>query len=365
MCSLSTQEEQFKDLYALLKEDWVSATQTNFTPRYAVGQLSILLGCKSVAVFFNPEVVKYLVDLGYPAEQITFFSDDEFKQEIFLQGIYCTVLPFNKENQMKYKKHFDGGSINPAFGISKEMRKIAENMVKGKLLVVTPNRDLEDEKYLQNVCYFKNFLNTAFEEDIYTSLLIVDTENTPETITIESTSGKETMEVTDIKNIPGDDLDSWMFGEKVLNLNLPGYTPYLNQGFYASKHDYSGEDGINMIFKVGGYKDLETYGLMKKIDPKYAPKLKGLNKHKLVVSRLGGIFTRSVAKYAPPGTVGSHTVYSIDFDSKEEAFNAINYYNSDKVLKLLKAIKTMKSNGVKLFSMIPHHMYSDQWDENL
>jgi hypothetical protein len=365
MCNLSNQEEKLKDLYAVLKEEWTTAQQTNFTPRCVVGQLSILLGCKSVAIFFNPEVVKYLVDLGYPDDQITFFSDDELKQEIFFQDINCKVLPFNKENVMKYKKHFDGGSINPAFAISKEMRKIAESMVKGKLLVVTPNRDLEDEKYLQNVCYFKNFLNTAFEEEIYTSLLIVDTENTPEIITIESTTGKQIMEVTDIKNIPGDDLDAWLFGEKVMNLNLPGYTSYLNQGFYAQDHDYSGEDGINMIFKVGGYEDTNSYGLVKKVDPIHSPKLKGIDKHKLVVSRIGGIFRRSVAKYAPPGTVGSHTACSIDFDSKEEAYDAINYYNSDKVLKLLKGIKTMKSNGAKLFSMIPHHMYSDQWDENL
>ena len=32
MCLLSTQEEQFKDLYAELKKEWVTAKQTNFTP---------------------------------------------------------------------------------------------------------------------------------------------------------------------------------------------------------------------------------------------------------------------------------------------------------------------------------------------
>jgi hypothetical protein len=363
MCDLSIKEKALKETYANLTEEWTSAIQTIFTPRKAV-KIEELLECKNPVIFLNPEVVIYLVDAGYPAEQITFFSDDSVK-EVFLEGINCKIVKYNKENQMKHNKQYDGGSINPAFKKSKELRRMAESLVKGKLIVVTPNRDLEYEKYLQNVCYFKNFLNTAFEEQINTSLLIVDTENTPETITIESTSGKQIMEVTDIKNIPGGDLDAWVFGEKVMNLNLPGYTSYLNQGFYAQDHDYSGEDGINMIFKVGGYEDTNSYGLVKKVDPKYSPKLKGIDKHKLVVSRIGGIFRRSVAKYAPPGTVGSHTVCSIDFDSKEEAFDAINYYNSDKVLKLLKGIKTMKSNGAKLFSMIPHHMYSDQWDENL
>lgn len=363
MCSLTTQEEQFKDLYTELKEEWTTAKQTNFTPRYAVCQLSILLEAKSVAIFYNPEVVKYLVDLEYPAEQITFFSDDELKQDIFLQDINCTVLPLNKENIMKYKKHFDGGSINPAFAISKEMRKIAESMVKGKLLVVTPNRDLEDEKYLQNVCYFKNLSNTAFEEAIYTSLLVVDTENTPETITVESTDGKNTVEVTDMVTYPENDIINWVFSEKVRSLNLPGYTS-VNSPKINAKTVPTSDDGIPTIFQVG-YPDKEEFRLVKKVDKKLKDNLVGIGYHKLVVSRIANPYKRSIGKYAGPEYAIGESAMAVLFETKDEAIKAVEYYNSDKVLKLITGSASRKTNNKSFFKTIPHHMYSDQWDENL
>jgi hypothetical protein len=367
MCLLSTQEDQFKDLYAELKEEWVTAIQTNFTPRYTIKQLSILLGCKSVVVFINPEVVNYLVDLGYPAEKITFFSDDELKQEIFLQGINCTILPLNKENIMKYKKHFDGGSINPAFGISREMRKIAESMVKGKLLVVTPNRDLEDRKYLENIEYYKNLSNTAFDEAIYTSLLVVDTENKPETITVESTDGRESTVVTDMTCIPQNDIENWIFAEKVFSLKLPGYSnTYISQGVYYP--DFNKVDvGAKVIFKVGRPDKPDEFLLTKTIDSEdpSISKVKGFGYHKMVVSRMANPYKRTVAKYAGPDWGTSHNVVAINFESKEEALKAIDYYNSDKVLKLIKGFASRKSNNNQFFASIPNHMYSDKWDETL
>lgn len=366
MCVLSSPEEEFKNLYNELKDGWTTAKQTNFTPRYAVSRLAILLGYNSIAVFINPEVVKYLIDLGYPAEQITFFSDDELKQQIFLQGINCKVLPLNKENIMKYKKHFDGGSINPAFAISKEMRKIAESMVKGKLLIVTPNRDLEDEKYLQNVCYFKNLSNTAFDEAIYTSLLIVDTENTPETITIESTDGNNTTVVTNMETIPENDIDSWLFAQKVFALKLPGIKTYNSPGMYTAKlKKATGNDkGIKVICKVGK-PGTEDFLLTKIVDSKYGPKLKGLGKHKLVVSRAANPYKVTVGKYAGPEWAISEGVVAADFETEKEAREAVKYYNSAKVKKLIEGFASRKSNNQQFFNRIPHPMYSKQWDETL
>ena len=141
MCDLSIKEKALKETYANLTEEWTSAIQTIFTPRKAV-KIEELLECKNPVIFLNPEVVIYLVDAGYPAEQITFFSDDSVK-EVFLEGINCKIVKYNKENQMKHNKQYDGGSINPAFKKSKELRRMAESLVKGKLIVVTPNRDLE------------------------------------------------------------------------------------------------------------------------------------------------------------------------------------------------------------------------------
>ena len=363
MCLLSTQEEQFKDLYAELKEEWVTAKQTNFTPRYAVSQLSVLLACKSIAVFINPEVVKYLVDLGYPAAQITFFSDDEMKQEIFLQGIDCKVLPLNKENIVKYKKHFDGGSINPPFKKSIEIRNMAQSMVKGKLIIVTPNRDLEDKKYLENIEYYKNLSNTAFDEAIYTSLLVVDTENKPETITVESTDGKESTVVTDITCIPQNDIENWVFAEKVFSLKLPGYTSVNSRGINANTVK-TAEDGIPTIFQVG-YPDSTEFRLEKKVDNSLKDELVGVGYHKLIVSRIANPYKRSVGKYAGPEYAVGESAMAVLFETKEEAMKAVEYYNSNKVLKLISGSASRKTNNKSFFKTIPHHMYSDQWDENL
>lgn len=363
MNSLSGPEEVFKDLYDELKTEWTTAQQTNFTPRYAVSRLYILLRCKSIAVFINPEVVKYLVDLGYPAEQITFFSDDELKEDLFLQGINCTVLPLNKENIMKYKKHFDGGSINPAFKKSKELRRIAESIVKGKLLVVSPNRDLEDSKYLENTEYYKNLSNTAFDEAIYTSLLIVDTEDKPKTITVESTDGKESTVVTDMTCIPQNDIENWIFAEKVFSLKLPGYNATNSIGISASTVKTS-EDGIPTIFQVG-YPDSTEFRLVKKVDNSLKDKLAGVGFHKLVVSRIANPYKRSVGKYAGTEYAVGESAMAVLFETKEEAMKAVNYYNSDKVLNLITGSASRKTNNKSFFLSIPHHMYSDQWDGNL
>lgn len=366
MCLLSVQEEQFKDLYSELAQEWTTASQTHFTPRYAVKRLDVFLGCKSIAVFFNPEVVKYLVDLGYPEEQITFFSDDRYKEEIFLQGINCKVLPFNEENRMKHKKHFDGGSINPAFTFSKEMRRIAESMVKGKLLIVTPNRDLEDPKYLQNVEYFKNLSNTAFDEAIYTSLLIVNIENTPETIIVESTDGNNTTTVTNMETIPENDIESWLFAQKVFSLKLPGIKTYNSPGMYTATLEEAkkNDNGIKVICKVG-YPDTEDFLLTKIVDSKYKAKLKGLGKYKLVVSRAANPYKVTVGKYAGPEWAIAEGVVAADFETEEEAREAVEYYNSSKVKKLIEGFASRKSNNQQFFNRIPHPMYSKKWDENL
>lgn len=365
---LSTVEEGYKEVYNSVQEEnlWTDAIQSIFTPRKQV-KVEELLCCENPIIFFNPEVVKYLIDEGYPAEKITFMSDDIVKEELFLSGIDCNVIKYNKENVMKYKKHFDGGSINPPFGDSKRLRKIAESMVKGKLLVVTPNRDLEDEKYLQNVCYFKNLSNTAFDEAIYTSLLVVDTENVPETITVESTDGKQTVEVTDMVTYPENDIDNWLFAQKVFSLKLPGYNgTYISQGVYYP--DFTEvEAGAKVIFKVGRPTEPNNFLLTKTIDPENAKfsKVKGFGYHKMVVSRMANPYKRTVAKYAGPEWGTSHNVVAINFETKKDAMDAINYYNSDKVLKLIKGFASRKSNNNQFFSLIPHHMYSDQWDENL
>lgn len=371
MCLLTIEEQQYKEVYQewntkdeVTKQDlWTTAIQKNFTPRNAVKKLNELLVCKNIAVFFNPEVVKYLVDLGYPAEKITFFSDDEVKQELFLHDINCTVEKWNMENIMKYKKHFDGGSINPAFKLSKELRRQAESMVKGKLLVVTPNRDLEDEKYLQNICYFKNLSNTAFDEAIYTSLLIVDTENTPNTITVESTDGNNSTVVKNLKTYPQNDIENWLFAEKVFSLKLPGYNATNSGGINASTVKTS-EDGIPTIFQIG-YPDSTEFKLVKKVDNSLKDQLVGVGFHKLIVSRIANPYKRSVGKYAGPEYAVGESAMAVLFETKEEAMKAVNYYNSDKVLKLITGSASRKTNSKSFFSSIPHHMYSDQWDENL
>ena len=174
-----SQEHKYKDVYQLITDHnmWTSAVQRTFTPRRAFRKLETLLKYPSLVVIINVEVVLYLIDLGYPEAQITFISDDPIKQELFLQGINCTVLLFNDETTMKYKKKFDGGSINPPFDHSIPFRKIAQDLIKEQLIAVLPNRDLEDTKNLKNISFYKNLSNTAFDEAIYTSLLIVECNN--------------------------------------------------------------------------------------------------------------------------------------------------------------------------------------------
>jgi len=383
MCEYEkTQEEEFKDIYAILRNDEEEKDEngelisyfTNpkaqdvFTSRATVKELHTLMESDDILVICNPELVIYLVNDGYPEEQITFFSDDPIKEETFLDEINCTVLPFNKENIMKYQKQFSAGAINPFFDESVRMRRIAESLVKEKLLFICPNADLQDSKTFDNVSYVKNLQDKAFDEKVFTSLLIIDCQKNTDMITVESSDGSKTIKVDNISRLPGDDLDAWMFAEKVLSLKLPSIgKPYISQTIEASKFDEVGEDadGVYVIFQVG-YPD-KSFRLVKKVSKNHPdlPKVKGFGKHKMVFSRMANPHSRAVAKYAGPEYGTSHNVMAIDYDSKKEVMLAIENYQSDKVLKLIKGSFTGKTNNNQFCDSIPHHIYSDKWDENL
>ena len=359
------QEEKFKGIYQLITDNnmWTTAKQRTFTRRCAFKHLETFLKYPTLLVIINVEVVKYLIDLGYPEAQITFLSDDPIKQELFLQGINCTVLPFNDETIMKYKKKFDGGAINPPFDYSIQFRKIAQDLIKEQLIAVLPNRDLEDANNLKNISFYKNLSNTAFDEAIYTSLLIVECNKTPESVTVENTDGTSTTVVEEMNCIPQNDLDKWLFAEKVFALGLHGMNSYNSGGMYANKLKKV-PNGIPTIFKVGKL-SAPDFLLAYDVDPKYKSKLKGLGKHKLVVSRAANPYKVTAGKYAGPEWAVGESVVAVDFDTKEEALEAVEYYNSKKVEKLIEGFASRKSNNQQFFSRIPHPKYSKKWNEKL
>ena len=376
MCKITKQEEELNSVYELFTLDvsedpkgirhWTyPGTQDNFTPRNAVRRLSYLLKFKTIAVVINPEIVKYLIDLGYPVEQITFFSDDPIKEQAFLQDIDCKVVKLTEANIMKYAKQFDGGVINPPFDETKAFFTKMNRLIKHEYILIVPNKELAGEKNIirDKMVEIENYGQTAFKEDTETSGLIIDV-NKKDGDVIEIVSGDRRVKVIDIPGIPPhqpERLDDWMWATKVMNLNLPGYTARKGNT-PPQKSMPEVDEGIKVIFSVGWAG--KPFGLERTI-AKDTPGVYGLGIHKLVIQRVGHYFSHKEAKYAGPEYGVGDSVYAIAFDSKKEANKAIAYYNSDRMKRYVKAMKSEKTHNNYFWSKIPHHMYATQWDENL
>lgn len=368
-------EETVSRIYHLIPES-ESTMHHTFTPdaAFASGRWKLNKRRKNV-VFFNWEEVVRLVRFhGFDPRKLTFVSDGDWKSQSLTT--YCpevTIVKYNDRLMTKYAKKFHGGAINPPFGESKRLRAIAEQLVTDKLLVVSPTRDFENPKSLEDIEYYYPLGDRAFSEQISTALCIVDVTGTKQETVIEDCEGRR-IKVVDMPFAPGEDLDDWLYAIQILNLGLPGYECQYGEISLVKdqpKYQFNGSvfsvvtsGGIPLVFNPGS-KDSEFKKVVN-IETQHQDKATGYGKKLLIVSKNGSIGKLGPIKIKPEDYGHGHNTISLTNVDENEINEALEYLNSPEVARLVRGIKTNTIiNGVNLWKKIPHHQYKDQWISKL
>jgi hypothetical protein len=355
-------EEEAREFYRLMPES-ESTMHHTFTPdaAFAPGRWKLNKRKRNV-VFFNwEEAVRLVRFYGFDPRKLRFVSDGDWKSQMLTT--YCPeviIVKYNDKLMTKYARFFDSGAINPPFAESKQLRTIAEQLVTNKLLVVTPTRDFENPKMLEDIEYYYTLGDRAFSEQISTALCIVDVTGTKQETVIEDREGRR-IKVTDMPFAPGEDLDAWLYAIRVTNLGLPGYHARNGKGELDYSKAKNHNNGTLCVFTVGKKGD-KNFGKTKYINNNQLKHAVGLGEHKLLWSKTGSIGKLPTLKYGGPDVVHGFGTLSCAFDSKQEVLDTIDYLESSEVTKLVKGLKTNTVvNGVNLFKKIPLRKYQKQW----
>lgn len=304
-------------------------------------------------VMFNIEFVISLVYThNVESQNITFYSDHENKTDI------CKKLGVKYINFLEKDMKFTYTLMNPAFDISIESLRKAKEITDKKVLFIGPTRDFDKSFMLEDLEYFEPLGDKAFDEQIMTALAVYNVKGSNQTeIKFQDNTSKI---VSDIKIVPAiNNRIEWEFACNTISKNLSGYEAKIGKLEYSkAKVD---PNGTLCIFTVGKENSNE-WGNHKLIPDDQLPLTKGKGKHKLVVSKTGSIGKIGALKYAGPDIVCGFGAYFIEFDSKQDVLDNIEYIKSEPVVKLVKGIKTNTVvNGQRLWSLIPKLEHKDKW----
>ena len=296
-------------------------------------------------------------DFGIDPKKIWLYGDSEEKKKIahYLEINYNDMSLFLEE---KIKMKFTYTLMNPAFDISMASLKKAKSITTEKVLFIGPTRDFDKNDMLNDIECYEPLGGKAFDENILTAMAVYDVNGTNKT-EIKFQNGSKKI-IKDIKVVPGiDNRDEWEFACDILSKNLPGYDAEIGKLEYSkSREDVN---GTLCIFTVGK-EDSDEWGNHRYIPDEQLDFTKGRGKHKMVVSKTGSIGKIGALKYAGPEIVCGFGTYFIEFTSKQEVLDNIDYIKSDPVRKLVKGIKSNTVvNGQRIWSAIPKMEYKKQW----
>tara|TARA_B110000503_G_C7157885_1_gene418165 strand:+ start:2232 stop:3329 length:1098 start_codon:yes stop_codon:yes gene_type:complete len=308
-------------------------------------------------VRFNIELVFLLLSkYNINPNKITFVGDDADKKKMWVEHFGVRYIDYREETLKDMK--FTYTLMNPAFDISIDALEQAISITTEKVLFIGPTRDFDKKKMLTNLEYFEPLGSKAFDENIMTAMAVYNVNGTNDTEIKFADGTKDT--VSNIQLVPStNNKEEWQFACDTISKGLPGYQAQIGKLEYGkAKEDVN---GTLCIFTVGKENSKE-WGNHKYIPNDQLPLTKGLGKHKLVVSKTGSIGKIGALKYAGPEVVCGFGAYFIEFNSKQDVLDAIDYIKSEPVSKLVKGIKSNTVvNGQRIWSAIPKMEFKDQW----
>ena len=346
---------KFRTLYSTLKEGLISFKGSHeiHTPQKLVEEIlsNIQLG-DNILVMFNLEFVISLLYLhNINPDRITFYSDHENK------SLMCAHMGVKYVTELDTAMKFDVVLLNPPFDYIRHFRELSEKMANDKVVLVSDVASMDYDGSFDNIAFYKNLGGSVFDVQMTTCYSIIDPVNKVSS-TIVANKKNESIVVSKVPFLPGDDLTSWSNAVNVTNLKLPGYDIVWAR-LYKNKIKKT-TSGIKIII-FNGKKDGPFDYIIG--DSDHSNDVANLGVHKVILAKNSTIGKLGPAKYAGPEYGCSHGIVSIAFATEQEARDAADYLNSDLVAKLVKGIKTKAIlNNQSVLSRIPKLQYKSQWE---
>jgi hypothetical protein len=347
---------------------------------------------KTFGIIINHELIPQLILKGVKAEQITFFSDCNWRTAIAQQeGVNVIQLPTidnkkeTKKNIKRYTKEikdmkkFNYVLNNVPFGLLKEFKALSETLASEKALIISGSRDFQDTDNFQNVEFYQ-YLGRCFPTaKIEASVLHVNP-NGASSLIIRDQHGVEHKTSPNPLVPPGKDFDVWNFAESVVSQKLKSYTD-VSKGKLARQDAIVNSAGVPVVFSGGkageefdsSNEALNTESLARQSTKycwakisNYQQDIVGIGVHKVIITNIGpNVGHLGHPKYLDPTWGCANGAWMIPCQDKVEAEAIIKYLTHPDVVKLVKGLKAgVLSNSKRVFEKIPHHSQASKWIKN-
>lgn len=349
---------------------------------------------KTFGIIINHELIPQLMLIGVKAEQITFFSDCDWRTllvENHYNGVNIIRLPTTndkketKKNVKRYIKEinsmmkFNYVLNNVPFGLLKEFKSLAETLAEEKALIISGSRDYHNnESAFKNVEVYK-YLGKCFPTAKITASVVTINPKGATKFRVVDKDNKEHVVKRTKPVPPGFNANDYIWAMDILDKDLPGYDKF-QVGELFRKDAIFDKNGIDVAFTMGkanaifdkinygdSYEEIQKQSTAwSKVDPSQKSLLGGYGVHAIGISymandngHLGNV------KYMPPSMGCGKKTYWYPVKDEDDAYEAIKYLNHPDVVRLVSVLKSsVSSNSKETFSLIPHHSQASKWIKN-
>lgn len=349
----------------------LTAIQWKFTPEVIIRKWLnrfLRLKSKTICVILNVEIVLYLIKINYDMNKIYFVSDCEERT------IIAKKFGIRDENIFKIYKIgnkcfikqgtdmiFNEGIMNPDFGNTPELRRVAEKICKRLTLISDTNHFAQRLDNFNNVEQFENLGRGAFKDaEVTTCISRINPKKDDNKIKI--IGGNKSITYEGIPYfVPGNDLDEFIWADSIVKKGLPGFDANCG-ALYTQDVIPPKTDSIPLIFTVGKQNEKE-FGRMLECDISQKRDATGYGGYKVAMSKSTAIGKIGALKFAGPEYGCGHNCVSIICKSRKETIDTITYLQSDKVKRLVKVLKGSGVINTKgIFRKIPNLSQSGLWN---
>jgi hypothetical protein len=371
-------DKQIEELMLLPKDGGLytkpgSSIQWKFTPYSSVESFFKTvqrLKNKTICVILNVENVHRLKQHGIDLSKVYFISDCEVRYVMAIEigikkeNIFKVLNRGNKYFMEKdFKIMFDQGIMNPDFGNTPALRKLAESICRNLTMISDTNHFTSRLENFEKVEQFENLGGGAFEDAKVSTCIVKINPNKKDHKLKIIGANKDIIYDGIPRFVPGRDVDEFIWADAIVKMNLPGFDANCGDLYTADVlPPKKKDDKISLIFTVG--KNNETsFGRMLSCDRSQLQDATGYGSHKVVMSKSTSLSKIGPLKYAGPEYGCGHNCVSIICESEQQAKDTIEYLNSDKVKRLVKVLKTSGAINTKgIFRKIPNLLQKSKWN---
>lgn len=388
--------------------------QWKFTPAEAIIPKNVFKNNffknKDIGVIINTETVGHLRNIGIDVNRIWAFVENDERYEIAkalgvkeknirkITKLGKKIMMTEENNIGNEDKKFDLVMVNSDFKILKETRQLCYRLTKKHIIMISDSAYYHNHtERLKDVEHYYNMGNVFHDYGTAKvgAVLSIFNVNGSKTLKVYDKKGSSVVYDVDKKGLPktppGNNLSEWLWAEDVLSKNLPGYNN-AEKGVVERKTVKFKENGIKIFFTAGkrdekfNETNFADQNLVKKWNTNTeTQKQKGMSmntkfwttgqlneeekakggygKHKIVATHASPDGSGFIPmKYVDKEGVCGTNCWWIECKSKKDAEAEIEYFQSQKVIKLIRSLKSNAiSNSKSVWEKIPRKEYNHRW----